>query len=274
MKNSNFKKVLALILSVAMILSVCLTGLTVSAETAEVDLSCAIVNDTAIKTWRADHENVVLANYEGKTLYRVAPQTTQRGLLPLSSKVELTAEQAATVNTIAYYVGNEIGSDLELGFQYYGSDGTYNAFLGSGYAYLLDVNSGEILPINSNKGYYSIPAGFKGYVIFDLSKAENYGNGDWDVAEGTPVKAVDAFKDNCFKPLMLRANYTENMIGKAWYVGDLTVSTKAVEDFAKQLSGLKVVSFNFNTASVRSYEEDEAMNYWNDNGKFDTTANG
>ena len=274
MKNSNFKKVLALVLSLAMVLSVCLTGFAVSAETAEVDLSYCVVNDTAMKTWRADHEKMALANYDGKTVYRIAPQKGNIGLLPFSSKVELTAEQSASVNTVAYYIANEIGSDLELRFQYYGSNGTYNAFLGGGYAYLLDANSGDILPIYSNDGYFVIPAGFKGYIIYDISNADNYGVGDWDDAEGNPVKAVDAFKDNCFKPLMLRANYTEDMIGKAWYVGDLTVSTKAVEDFAKQLSGLKVVSFNFNTASVKSYELDEAMNFWNGNGKLGSDVNG
>ncbi|MBE6808426.1 MAG: hypothetical protein E7524_03045 [Ruminococcaceae bacterium] len=274
MKNFNFKKVLALVLSLAMVLSVCLTGFAVSAETAEVDLSYCIVNDTAMKSWRADHENMALANYDGKTVYRIAPQKAKAGLLPFSSKVELTAEQAASVNTVAYYVANEIGSDLELGFQYYGSNGTYNAFLGAGYIYFLDADNGDILPIKSNNGYYRIPAGVKGYIIYDISNADNYGVGDWEDAEGNPVKSVDAFKDNCFKPLMLRANYTEDMIGKAWYVGDLTVSTKTVEDFAKYVSGADVISYNFNTASVRSYELDEAMNYWNGNGKFDTTSNG
>lgn len=274
LKNSNFKKVLALVLSLAMVLSVCLTGFAVSAETAEVDLSYCVVNDTAMKTWRANNENMALANYDGKTVYRIAPQKASTGLLPFSSKVDLTASQAASINTVAYFVSNEFGSDLEVGFQYYGSNGTHNAFLGGGYIYLLDDKTGDILPVYATKGNATIPAGFKGYVVYDLSNADNYGNGDWKDSDGNPVKSVNAFKDNCFKPLMLRANYTENMIGKAWYVGDLTVSTKAVEDFAKQLSGLKVVSFNFNTASVRSYEEDEAMNYWNDNGKFDTTANG
>ena len=83
MKNSNFKKVLALVLSLAMVLSVCLTGFAVSAETAEVDLSYCVVNDTAMKTWRANNENMALANYDGKTVYRIAAQKESRARIPV-----------------------------------------------------------------------------------------------------------------------------------------------------------------------------------------------
>lgn len=261
MKNTNFKKVLALVLSLAMMLSVCTMGFTANAAEA-VDLSYAIINDTTVKNWRADYENMALANVDGKTVFRIAPQKAATGLLPFSSKVDLSAEQAASVNTLAYYVSNELGSDLEVGLQYYGTNGTYNAFLGNGYVYLLDDKTGDILPVYATKGFATIPVGFKGYVVFDLSKVDNYGTGDWKDSDGNPVKAVNAFKENCFKPLMLRAKYTEDMVTKAWYVGDLTVSTKSVEEFAKYVSDSKVISYNYNMASVRYMEADENIMYW------------
>lgn len=261
MKNTNFKKVLALVLSLAMMLSVCTMGFTANAAEA-VDLSYAIINDTTVKNWKADYENMALANVDGKTVFRIAPQKADTGLLPFSSKVDLSAEQAASVNTLAYYVSNKLGSDLEVGLQYYGSNGTYNAFLGAGYAYLLDDKTGDVLPVYATKGFATIPVGFKGYVVFDLSKVDNYGTGDWKDSDGNPVKAVNAFKENCFKPLMLRAKYTEDMVTKAWYVGDLTVSTKSVEEFAKYVSDSKVISYNYNMASVRYMEADENIMYW------------
>ena len=190
LKNTNFKKVLALVLSLAMMLSVCTMGFTANAAEA-VDLSYAIINDTTVKNWRADYENMALANVDGKTVFRIAPQKAATGLLPFSSKVDLTAEQAASVNTLAYYVSNELGSDLEVGLQYHGTNGTYNAFLGNGYVYLLDDKTGDILPIYAPKGFATIPVGFKGYVVFDLSKVDNYGTGDWKDSDGNPVKAVN-----------------------------------------------------------------------------------
>ena len=266
MKNSNFKKVLALVLSLAMVLSVCLTGFAVSAETAEVDLSYCIVNDTTMKTWRSGNQAMALVNYDGKTLYRIAPKNAATGQFGISSKAELTAEQAASVNTLSYYIANETGVALPINYKYYANDGSDVANF-SGYVYLVSETSGEIVPLLAEGAYFNVPAGFKGYVVYDLSKSDNYGNSNVKNDSDELISTVDIIKEKLFKPMCFFPKYTEAMITKAWYVGDLAVSTKTVEELAKYISGDEIISYNFNMANDKSLEGDESVTYWGN--KFD-----
>lgn len=271
MKNSNFKKVLAFVLSLAMILSVCTAGFAVSAETSEVDLNYYLVNDTTEKTWRNANQGLALAKYDGRTVYRISPTAAETGQFGLSSRAELTAEQAASVNSLSYYIANETGVALPINYKYYAGDGSKVANF-NGYAYLMDAATGELVPLLVTGGYLNIPAGFKGYVIYDLSVSNRYGNSNLTDANGDILTTVDAVKTNLFKSLSFFPKYTEDMIKKAWYVGDLAVSKLSVEELAKYISGAKVIAYNFNMASERYMDADENMMFWGARYDSDGTA--
>ena len=276
MKNTNLKKVLAIVLSLAMMLSVCTMGFTANAEDA-VDLSYYVINDTTMKAWRNDNQSMALASYEGNTVYRISPQAKSTGQFNFASKADLS--DYSTVNSLSYYLANDTGTDLQIRYQYYANDGADVAFF-NGYVYLMDGATGEMLPVLAKTGYFTVPAGFKGYVIYDLSQSDRYGNARikngtdengetiWDTSKTT----VDLVKEELFKKLSVFAQYTDAMVGKAWYIGDLAVSTQTVEELAKSLSGAKVIAYNFNMASIRRMDADENIMFWGTKFDNDGTA--
>ena len=281
MKNSNFKKVLALVLSLAMVLSVCLTGFAVSAETDEaVDLSYYLLNDgTKTRIYKADGSitnnwsngsSQVAVKHNGRDVLRIAPQREGKTHLSFNTTPDSTVDYSA-VNTLSYYVKNETGAPLKLRYQYYEDNGTQGYF--NGYVYLVAVDEAEILPyLTDDKGNIALPAKFEGYVVYDLSASDNYGNvsinlgdGNWDNTNPT----VDYIKNTKkFAGLsMFVEDVTTDMLTKAWYLDDIAISTKTVEELAKYLTGGEIVSYNFNNASRGSISTDDSVFYWGK--KFD-----
>lgn len=275
MKNSNFKKVLALVLSLAMVLSVCLTGFAVSAETAEVDLSYYLLNDgTKTRIYKADGSitnnwsngsSQVAVKHNGRDVLRIAPQREGKTHLNFNTTPDSTFDYSA-VNTLSYYVKNETGAPLKLRYQYYEDNGTQGYF--NGYVYLVAVDEAEILPyLADDHGNITLPAKFEGYVVYDLSAPANYGNvsinlggGEWDTTNTTVEYLKNTKK---FAGLnMFVEDVTTDMLTKAWYLDDIAISTKTVEELAKYLTGGKVVSYNFNLANAGGYGKDDAINFW------------
>ncbi len=275
MKNSNFKKVLALVLSLAMVLSVCLTGFAVSAETDEaVDLSYYLLNDgTKTRIYKADGSitnnwsngsSQVAVKHNGRDVLRIAPQREGKTHLSFNTTPDSTVDYSA-VNTLSYYVKNETGAPLKLRYQYYEDNGTQGYF--NGYVYLVAADEAEILPyLTDDKGNIALPAKFEGYVVYDLSASANYGNvsinlgdGNWDDTNPT----VDYIKNTKkFAGLSMFVDVTADMLTKAWYLDDIAISTKTVEELAKFLTNSKTASWNFNTASAGGYGKDDAINFW------------
>ncbi len=268
MKTSNFKKVLALVLSLAMVLSVCLTGFAVSAETA--DLGYFVFNDgTVDDAWTngSSQKTVALGN---DAVLRIAPQRTGTSHVNVTlEKGDLTADDFATVNTLSYYVKNETDAPLTLRYQYYLGNGSSGYF--NGYVYLVATDEAEIVPYKADeKGNITLPAKFEGYVVYDLSKSDNYGNVSLNTGkgeDGNPVwdstnAVVDYIKAQSFSSMVMFYTATDDMLTKAFYLDDVAVSTKTVEELAKFLTGGKVVSYNFNMASSRTMDADESILYW------------
>ena len=275
MKNSNFKKVLALVLSLAMVLSVCLTGFAVSAETEEaVDLSYYLLNDgTKTRIYKADGSiannwsngsSQVAVKHNGRDVLRIAPQREGKTHLSFNTTPDSTVDYSA-VNTLSYYVKNETGAPLKLRYQYYEDNGTHGNF--NGYVYLVAADEAEILPyLTDDAGNITLPAKFEGYVVYDLSASDNYGNvsinlgdGNWDNTNPT----VDYIKNTKkFAGLSMFVDVTADMLTKAWYLDDIAISTKTVEELAKYLTGGKVISYNFNLANAGGYGKDDAINFW------------
>lgn len=280
MKTSNFKKVLALVLSLAMVLSVCLTGFAVSAETA--DLGYFVFNDGTVDgAWTNGSSQKTVALGSDAVL-RIAPQRTGKSHVNVTlEKGDLTADDFATVNTLSYYVKNETDAPLTLRYQYYLGNGSAGYF--NGYVYLVDADEAEILPYKADKdGNVTLPAKFEGYVVYDLSKSDNYGNVSLNTGkdeDGNPIwdstnTVVDYIKAQSFSNMVMFYTATDNMLTKAFYLDDVAVSTKTVDELAKLLTGGKIVSWNFNLANVSAYSSDDAINFWNGNGKFGSDPNG
>lgn len=268
MKTSNFKKVLALVLSIAMVLSVCLTGFAVSAETA--DLGYFVFNDGTVDgAWTNGSSQKTVALGSDAVL-RIAPQRTGKSQVNVTlEKGDLTADDFATVNTLSYYVKNETDAPLTLRYQYYLGNGSAGYF--NGYVYLVDADEAEILPYKADKdGNVTLPAKFEGYVVYDLSKSDNYGNVALNTGageDGNPVwdstnTVVDYIKAQSFSNMVMFYTATDNMLTKAFYLDDVAVSTKTVDELAKFLTNSKTASWNFNTASAGGYGKDDAINFW------------
>lgn len=268
MKTSNFKKVLALVIAFAMVLSVCTMSFSVSAETA--DLSYYVFNDGTVDgAWTngSSQRTVALGN---DAVLRIAPQRTGKSHVNVTlEKGDLTADDFATVNTLSYYVKNETDAPLTLRYQYYLGNGSAGYF--NGWVYLVAADEAEILPYKADKdGNITLPAKFEGYVVYDLSKSDNYGNVALNTGageDGNPVwdstnTVVDYIKAQSFSNMVMFYTATDKMLTKAFYLDDVAVSTKTVEELAKFLTNSKTASWNFNTASAGGYAKDDAINFW------------
>lgn len=288
--KTNFQKVLALILSLAMMLSVCTMGFSVNAETEATgtDLSYFVINDCVTNEgWvNAEHAVKYGVKLEGRTLARVTPvsgQAANGGAYFWAKNYvgDLTVEEAQTVNTLSYYVNNP--TDVTLKYEYirYANDAKNLAGLGNGYIYLLNTATGEILPQLADR-WIRVPAGFKGYVIYDLSKSDNYGYGketavdeEGKIVAGavtdTTQYSVDLIKKNLFQSFAFNVQEISKMLGKCWYYDDVAISTKTVTELADYLSD-SPVSFIFNQASAR-VQGDDGVVFWGGNAENAIFAN-
>lgn len=263
MKTSNFKKVLALVIAFAMVLSVCTMSFSVSAETA--DLGYFVFNDGTVDgAWTNGSSQRTVALGSDAVL-RIAPQRTGKSQVNITlEKGDLTADDFATVNTLSYYVKNETDAPLTLRYQYYLGNGSAGYF--NGWVYLVAADEAEIVPFKANKnGDVTVPAKFEGYVVYDLAKSDNYGNVSLNQGEGVwdnTNLVVDYIKAQSFSNMVMFYTPTDDMLTKAFYLDDVAVSTKTVEELAKFLTGGKIVSYNFNMANSRTMDSDESILYW------------
>lgn len=267
MKTSGFKKVLALVIAIAMVLSVCTMSFTVNAAA---DMSYFVMNDGTLDGGWTNGSNQTTSMVTDGVALRVAPQRT--GTSQMSVKLNKDGADFASVNTLSYYVKNETGAPLMLRYQYYLSNGSSGYF--NGYVYLVGTDEADIVPYKADaKGNITLPAKFEGYVIYDLAKSDNYGNvslnqgdGNWD----TTNTVVDYLKAQSFSGMSLFYEATDAMLSKAWYLDSVAVSTKTVEELAKFLTGCEIVSYNFNMANARGWKADESMMYYG--AKFAETS--
>lgn len=272
MKTSSFKKVLALVLALAMVLSVCTASFSVSAETA--DLSYFVLNDASGDNGWESGSTVATRALGDRLVYRIAPQKAGTSQLGFKNDVgSFTADDLAAVNTLSYYVKNETDAPLKYRYQYYANNGADVGCFANGYVYLVAADEAEIAPIKvASDGYITLPAKFEGYVVYDLSDPANYdvyariktgtdeatGEAIWD----TTNTVVDYVKAQSFQSLYMFVANTEDMLTKAWYVDDIAVSTKTVEELAKYLTGGEIVAYNYNMANVGGMSADESIIFW------------
>ncbi len=286
MKTSNFKKVLALVLALAMVLSVCTMSFSVSAETETADLGYYVMNDATADNGWENGSTVATRALGDRSVYRIAPQSAVTSQINFKNNLgSLTTDDLATVNTLSYYVKNETGVALSYTYkyftEYYDTEGESSVYLGAdnamfkdGFVYLVGIDEAEIVPIKlGSNGKLTLPAKFEGYVIYDLSASDNYGMASLSTKEkdeedkiiyDTTKTVVDVIKAS-FPTMNMYVSNTEAMLTKAWYIDDIAVSTKTVEELAKSLTGGKVVSYNFNQASSGTMDSDESIFYWSSN---------
>lgn len=103
------------------------------------------------------------------------------------------------LSTFSYYVKNTSGAAQNGFLRVSNRAGAWWVLSpnGSGtIAYNYDINNGTITPVNTWNGYFSIPAGFEGYVLYDLSKCK-ITNGENTTA--IFESAIDPIKDHTVK---------------------------------------------------------------------------
>ncbi len=268
MKISNFKRVLALVLTFAMVISFCTVGFTANAAATvatTADLSYYVMNDASADNdsgWANKFNRVEIRNLDGDLAYRVTPQLALSKYFNIKNNLgDFTATDLAAVKTLSYYVFNDTGTDFTYRYQY-GVDETAPTAYFDGYVYLLDAKTGELLPVFAKHGNITLPAGFKGYVIYDLSEKENYGKNI-----GKTDYTVNIIKNERFKGMGMRVVNTEAMLTKAWYLDEFAISTKSIGELADYLSDMPV-SFVFNQASAAASKNGVVYE-----GKTDPAAN-
>ncbi len=292
--KTSFKKVLALVLAFAMVLSVCTMSFTASAEAA--DLSYYVMNDATADNGWENGSSVATRAYGDRSVYRIAPQSAITSQIGFKNDLgSLTADDLATVNTLSFYVKNETGAPLTYTYKYFTEHynteveprewlGADNAMFKDGYVYLIGTDEAEIVPIKlGSNGKLTLPAKFEGYVIYDLSDSANYGiaslstkekDEEGNIIYDTTKTVVDVIKAS-FPTMNMYVGNTEAMFTKAWYVDDIAISTKTVEELAKYLTNDDMVSYNFNMASSGSLDANESAVFWgNRYANLNTDDNG
>ncbi len=221
--KTNFKRILAVLISLALVFSVCTMGLTVSAAEENTDGYYVLADGTDCG-WVNDGNAVKKGVYDGSSFgyvtNRVTPQFVKTGAhIWLGTKNYTDAGvNAADVKTISIYLNNDMDTTLTYRLVRSTEDATYGAEnqywnLSGGYAYLLDIY-GYVLPVYVDGGWLTVPAGFEGYVIYDVPT----------FAAASKLEATN------FTAMAFDIKNTKEMLAQAWYFGEVAVATMSAEE--------------------------------------------
>lgn len=232
------KTLISLALTLALALSVCMSGLTVFAtENTDVTVN---VYDGTVKSGYTGGKNALNATagisgiLDGKQVERIVPQYDFSDFKQYSIMTkEITEDQIdfAAVKNFSIFFKNDLGDGISLNLNEYANTNAdlgvvyHSNYFSTGTVYwMVDLNENTAKRyFYRDGGYIYIPNGFEGYLIFDLTTCD--------------ADALSTFLACGLKHLKFRLkDFSEKTIGNAFYYGDINLSTVAAENAVAALS--------------------------------------
>ncbi|MBO5020090.1 MAG: hypothetical protein J6D52_05445 [Clostridia bacterium] len=225
------KTLISLALTLALVLSVCISGLTVFA-TETTDVTVNVYDGTAASTYTGGWSRLsatagITGILEGKQVERIVPQYAFSNFLQYSiATTTITEEQIdfTAVKNFSIFFKNDLGDGIQFNLNdyYYNKDETgtteHSYYFSTDTVYwMVDINKNIAKRyLYRSGGYIYLPEGFEGYIIFDLATCD--------------AESLSNFMACGLDHLMFRLKeFSEKTVGNALYYGDINVSTASAD---------------------------------------------
>ncbi len=233
-----FKTLISLALTMALVLSVCISGLTVFA-TENTDVTVNVYDGTAASTYTGGWSRLaatagVTGILEGKKVERIVPQYAFSDFLQYSINTTVIREEQidfTAVKNFSIFFKNDLGDGVYFNLNEYANTSEtlgikYHSywFATDTVYWMVDVNENTAKRYFYRDGeYIYLPEGFEGYIIFDLATCT--------------AEALSNFMACGFDHLMFRLKgFSEKTVGNSLYYGDINVSTASADSAVTALT--------------------------------------
>ena len=177
---------------------------------------------------------------KNKYVYQVDVIGTASGWfsVPLNKNLEETSFSAEDLKTLSCFVKvpDNISSFSMLPREY-ADNPWHNYGFGTGYCNLIDINKETVSRVKATDGSVTFPAGFEGYVVYDLTTFDNL---------------TQALSYN-LRGLQFVTNYDAKLFGMTWYYGDVAVWKESAESVVNRYNDYILVDDGTSEASLKGW---------------------